>query len=46
MFVMGNICGDIELELNCWKFGVTFLRSSTLLNKTSCIIWVVLKRTD
>ena len=33
MFVMGNICGDIEFELNCWKFGVTFLGSSTLLNK-------------
>ena len=23
MFVMGNICGDIEFELNCWNFGVT-----------------------
>ena len=43
MFVMGNICGDIELELNGWKFGVTFSGSSTLLNKSSWIIWVVLK---
>ena len=46
MFVMGNICGDIEFEVNCLKFGVTFFRSSTLLNKSSWIIWVVLKRTD
>ena len=46
MFVMGNIFGDIELELNCLKFGVVFLGSSTLLNKGSWIIWVVLKRTD
>ena len=46
VFVMGNICGDIELELNGWKFGVTFVGSSTLLNKSSWIIWVVLNRTD
>ena len=24
MFVMGDIFGDTELELNCWKFGVIF----------------------
>ena len=46
MLVMGNICGDIELELNCWKLGITLLGSSTLLNKSSWIIWVLLKRTD
>ena len=46
MFVMGNICGDIESKLNGWKFGVTFLGSSTLVNKSFWIIWVVLKRTD
>ena len=46
VFVMGNISGDTEFELNCWKFGVIFWGSSTLLNKSSWIIWVVLKRTD
>ena len=44
VFVMGNICG--EFELNFWKFGVTFLGNSTWLNKSSWIIWVVLQRTD
>ena len=24
MFVMGNVCADIEFELNCWKFWVIF----------------------
>ena len=33
MFVMGNICGDIELELNCWKFGVTFWEVALCLIK-------------
>ena len=33
LHLMGNICGDIEFELNCWKFGVTFWGSRTLLNK-------------
>ena len=41
MFVMGNISGEIEFEL----FG-TFCGGNTLLNKSSWIIWVVLKRTD
>ena len=24
MFVIGNNFGEIEFELNCWKFGVIF----------------------
>ena len=45
MFVIGNIFGEIEFALNCWKNWGYFL-VNTLLNKSSCIIWVVLKRTD
>ena len=45
MFVMGIISSEIELALNCWNIGVIFL-VTTLLNKSSWIIWVVLKRTD
>ena len=45
MFVMGNVFGETEFELNCWKFGV-FWGGDTLLNKSSWIIWVVLKRID
>ena len=46
VFVMGNIFGEIEFELTSWKFGVIFRGGSTLLNKNSWILWVVLKRTD
>ena len=45
MFVMGIIFGEIEFALNCYKTGVIF-GVNTLLNKSSWIIWVVLKRTD
>ena len=45
MFVMGSIFGEIEFALNCQKIGV-ILGVNTLLNKSSWIIWVVLKRTD
>ena len=24
MFVMGNVFGETEFELNCWKVGVIF----------------------
>ena len=33
MFVMGNIFGDIELELNCLKFEVTFWEVALCLIK-------------
>ena len=46
MFVMGNVFGETEFELNCLKVGVIFFGGDTLLNKSSWIIWVVLKRTD
>ena len=45
MFVIANIFGEIEFALNCWKIGGYFW-VNTLLNKSSWIIWVVLKRTD
>ena len=45
VFVTGNAFGETEFELNCWKVGVIFLEV-TLRNKSSWIIWVVLKRTD
>ena len=44
MLVMGNVFGRIEFALTCWKIGVIFLRQH-LLNKSSRIIWVVLKWT-
>ena len=44
VFVMGNIFGEIEFEI-VGNFGL-FLGGDTLLNKSSWIIWVVLKRTD
>ena len=46
VFVMGNIFGEIKFELNSWKVGVVFGKATHLLNKSSWIIWIVLKRTD
>ena len=28
MFVMGNVFGDTEFELNCWKVRVIFLEAT------------------
>ena len=43
--VCDGVFGEIEFELICWKIWVIFW-GDTLLNKSSWIIWIVLKRTD
>ena len=43
MFVIWIIFGETEFALNCWKMGLFF--GQHFVNKSSWIIWVVLKRT-